>query len=78
MYKLSSNFLVILLVFYFIEYYISQNLSLFKILNWIILYCCILKSNSINSFENKIQLSIMKLALNGHNLHEIEKILITK
>ena len=44
----------------------------------IILYCCILKSKSIQSFENKLQSPIMKLALNGYNLGEIEKILITK
>ena len=45
---------------------------------FLILYCCILKSKSIQSFENKLQSPIMKLALNGYNLGEIEKILITK
>ena len=44
----------------------------------IILYSCISKSNSIHLFENKLQRPIMKLALNGLNLGEIEKILITK
>ena len=44
----------------------------------LILYSCISKSNSIHIFENKLQKPIMKLALNGLNLGEIEKILITK
>jgi len=43
----------------------------------LIFYCCISKSYSF-SLENKLQLPIIKLALNGQNLGEVEKIIISK
>ena len=43
----------------------------------LIFYCCISKSYSL-SLENKLQLPIIKLALNGQNLGEVEKIIISK
>lgn len=53
---------------------IKKNLSFILL----ILICVIFKSISIDLFENNLQLPIVKLALNGQNLGEIEKILVTK
>jgi hypothetical protein len=44
----------------------------------LILFCLIIKSNSNEFSENRLSIPIIKLALNGHNIGEIEKIVISK
>ena len=44
----------------------------------LIIYFCIFKTKSFDFLENRLQLPIIKLALNGQNLGGLEKIVISK
>ena len=75
--KSIKNIYYLILKFYLKNRTKWDEIILLQVLKKLILYFSIFKSYSF-SLENKLQLPIIKLALNGQNLGEVEKIIISK
>ena len=75
--KSIKNIYFLIVTFYLKNRTKWDEIILLQVLKKLILYFSIFKSYSF-SLENKLQLPIIKLALNGQNLGEVEKIIISK